>query len=56
MIENSIDHGNYRNHNKSIEIIFDSAKDKANQTKHGVSLGLAAELDWPEVKSYVEQT
>ncbi|NYT61126.1 BrnT family toxin [Alcaligenaceae bacterium] len=32
-----------------MEITFDPAKDKANQTKHGVSLELATELDWPEV-------
>jgi len=32
-----------------MEITFDPAKDKANQTKHGVTLGLAAELDWPKV-------
>ena len=32
-----------------MEITFDPAKDKANQTKHGVSLGLANELDWVEV-------
>lgn len=32
-----------------MEITFDSAKDKANQTKHGVSLGLATGLDWPQV-------
>jgi uncharacterized DUF497 family protein len=25
---------------------FDSTKDAVNQQKHGVSLGLAAELDW----------
>ncbi|TAM74746.1 MAG: BrnT family toxin [Candidimonas sp.] len=32
-----------------MEITFDPAKDKANQTKHGVSLGLSNELDWKEV-------
>lgn len=32
-----------------MEITFDPAKDQTNQTKHGVSLGLAAELDWPDV-------
>jgi len=45
MIKNSIDYVSYRNYNKSMEITFDPAKDKANQTKHGVTLGLAAELD-----------
>jgi uncharacterized protein len=29
-----------------VRIEFDPAKDKANQAKHGVSLALAAELDW----------
>ena len=29
-----------------MRIEFDPAKDKANQAKHGVSLALAAELDW----------
>lgn len=29
-----------------MEIEFDPAKDAANQTKHGVSLVVASELDW----------
>jgi uncharacterized protein len=29
-----------------VEIEFDPAKDRANRRKHGVSLALAAELDW----------
>jgi len=29
-----------------MRIEFDPAKDKVNQDKHGVSLALAAELDW----------
>ena len=29
-----------------MHIEFDSAKDVANQTKHGVSLSVAGELDW----------
>lgn len=29
-----------------MRIEFDPAKDVANQTKHGVSLSLAIELDW----------
>jgi uncharacterized protein len=29
-----------------VRIEFDPAKDEANQAKHGVSLALAAELDW----------
>ncbi|MGS1116851.1 BrnT family toxin [Castellaniella sp. UC4442_H9] len=32
-----------------MEITFDPAKDKSNQRKHGVSLSLAQEIDWPEV-------
>ena len=29
-----------------MEITYDPAKDAANQAKHGVSLALAAELEW----------
>lgn len=29
-----------------MEITFDAAKDVANRAKHGVSLALAAELEW----------
>lgn len=29
-----------------MHIEFDPAKDLANQDKHGVSLAMAAELDW----------
>jgi hypothetical protein len=29
-----------------VKIEFDPAKDNANRRKHGVSLALAAELDW----------
>lgn len=32
-----------------MEITFDPAKDASNQRKHGVSLLLAEEIDWPEV-------
>lgn len=32
-----------------MEITFDPAKDKSNQRKHGVSLSLAQEIDWPGV-------
>jgi len=32
-----------------MEITFDPAKDKSNQRKHGVSLSLAQEIDWPKV-------
>ena len=33
----------------TMEITFDPAKDKSNQRKHGMSLSLAQEIDWPEV-------
>jgi len=33
-------------YNNSMQIEFDTAKDAANQAKHGVSLADAAELDW----------
>ena len=29
-----------------MNITFDPAKDRLNRTKHGLSLGLAAELEW----------
>ncbi len=29
-----------------MEIEFDTAKDRRNRKKHGLSLGFAAELDW----------
>jgi uncharacterized DUF497 family protein len=32
-----------------MNITFDPAKDRSNQTKHGLSLAVAAGLDWPEV-------
>jgi uncharacterized DUF497 family protein len=35
-------------------IEFDPAKDAANRTKHGVSLGLAAELDWDAALVWVD--
>ncbi len=37
-----------------MEIEFDPAKDIANQTKHGVSLGLASELDWQAALVWVD--
>ena len=30
----------------NVHITFDPAKDEANFAKHGVSLGLAAEIEW----------
>src|SRR4051794_24280992 len=35
-------------------IEFDSAKDLVNQEKHGVSLGLASELDWEAALVWVD--
>ncbi|PLZ02884.1 hypothetical protein CY652_08155 [Burkholderia sp. WAC0059] len=32
-----------------MDITFDPAKDVTNVAKHGVSLSLAMEIDWPEV-------
>jgi uncharacterized protein len=32
-----------------MHIVFDPAKDDANIASHGVSLELAARIDWPEV-------
>ncbi len=38
-----------------MRIVFDSAKDAANQSKHGLSLGLAAELDWEAALAWVDE-
>ena len=38
-----------------MHIEFDAAKDEANQTKHGVSLILAAELDWESALVWVDE-
>lgn len=35
-------------------IEFDPAKDAANQTKHGISLALADELDWEAALVWVD--
>jgi len=32
-----------------MRIEFDTAKDEANQAKHGVALSLAEEIDWSDV-------
>lgn len=32
-----------------MRIEYDATKDAANQEKHGVSLALAGEIDWPNV-------
>ena len=37
-----------------MRIEFDTAKDAANQTKHGVSLSLAGELDWNTALVWVD--
>lgn len=37
-----------------MDITFDPTKDKTNIAKHGVSLALAAQLDWSDVLSYVD--
>ena len=37
-----------------MNIEFDLAKDAANQTKHGVSLSVASELDWEAALVWVD--
>ena len=37
-----------------MRIEFDPAKDSTNQTKHGVSLSLAEELDWEAALLWVD--
>ena len=37
-----------------MRIEFDPAKDKGNQAKHGVSLALAADLDWEAALVWVD--
>ena len=37
-----------------MQIEFDPAKDSANQTKHGVSLALAGELDWEAALVWID--
>lgn len=38
-----------------MRIDFDSAKDAANQGKHGVSLALAGELDWEAALVWIDE-
>jgi uncharacterized DUF497 family protein len=38
-----------------MHIEFDPAKDAANQTRHGVSLSLASELDWDAALVWVDE-
>jgi uncharacterized DUF497 family protein len=37
-----------------VHIEFDPAKDVANQTKHGVSLSVAGELDWEAALVWID--
>ena len=37
-----------------MRIEYDADKDAANQQKHGVSLALANEIDWPNVLCFVD--
>jgi uncharacterized protein len=37
-----------------VRIEFDPAKETANQAKHGVSLALAAELDWDAALAWID--
>ncbi len=55
---------NYKNHLTAsvsvntisgMEITYDPAKDKINITKHGVSLGSAAEFEWDEAVIWPDQ-
>lgn len=41
-------------YSKGVRIEFDPAKDQVNQTKHGVSLVLAFELDWEAALVWVD--
>ena len=38
-----------------MRIEFDPAKDEANQTKHGVSLSVADDLDWEAALVWVDE-
>ena len=38
-----------------MRIEFDRVKDSANQTKHGVSLSLAEELDWDAALVWIDE-
>ncbi len=45
-VKNAIDITIYVNTINSMRIEFDPAKDAANKAKHGLSLALAADLEW----------
>lgn len=38
-----------------MKIEFDSRKDEANQTKHGVSLSMAGDLDWDAALVWIDE-
>lgn len=38
-----------------MRVEFDPAKDAANQSKHGVSLSIARELDWEAALAWVDE-
>jgi uncharacterized DUF497 family protein len=37
-----------------VNITFDPAKDVGNQTKHGISLALAARFEWPNMMAGID--
>lgn len=37
-----------------MQVTFDSAKDTANQQKHGVSMALANAIDWSDLACYAD--
>ena len=41
-------------YNNPMDITFDPAKDAANRAKHGVSLGLAARLEWDTALVWID--
>jgi uncharacterized protein len=45
----------YGSYIKSMQIEFDPNKDEANQSKHGFSLALAAELDWEAALVWIDE-
>lgn len=38
-----------------MEITFDQDKDEINQAKHGVSLALAADLEWESAMTWIDE-
>lgn len=45
----------YCSYSKAMRIEFDTAKDAANQAKHGVSLSVAIDLDWEAALVWVDE-